>query len=56
MSRKIYLCLLLTTLIVQQGYKAKTQLQRLSEGNVVQNTPVLKKVIKRKIKIKGNVP
>ena len=48
MSRKIYLCLLLTTQIVQQGYKTKTQLQRLAEGNVVQNTPVSKKTNEKK--------
>ena len=52
MSRKIYLCLLLTTLIVQQGYKTKTQLQRLAEGNIVQNTPVSKKTNKKKDKSK----
>lgn len=52
MSRKIYLCLLLTTLIVQQGYKTKTQLQRLAEGNVVQNTPPSKKSNKKKDKSK----
>ena len=54
MSRKIYLCLLLTTLIVQQGYKTKTQLQRLAEGNVVQDTPVSKKGNKKKNKNKNN--
>ena len=48
MSRKIYLCLLLTALIVQQGYKTKTQLQRLAEGNIVQNTPISKKSNKTK--------
>ena len=53
MSRKIYLCLLLTALIVQQGYKTKTQLQKFAEGNVVQNTPISKKkAIKRKITLK----
>lgn len=52
MSRKIYLCLLLTTLIVQQGYKTKTQLQRLAEGNVVQDTQVSKKSNKKKDKSK----
>ena len=52
MSRKIYLCLLLTTLIVQQGYKTKTQLQRLAEGNVLQDTPVSKKTNKKKDKSK----
>lgn len=41
--RNIYLCLLLTALIVQQGYKTKTRLQRLSEGDVLQNTPVKEK-------------
>ena len=54
MSRKIYLCLLLTTLIVQQGYKTKTQLQRLAEGNVVQDTPLSKKSNKKKDKSKKN--
>ena len=52
MSRKIYLCLLLTTLIVQQRYKTKTQLQRLAEGNVVQDTSVSKKTNKKKYKSK----
>ena len=52
MSRKIYLCLLLTALIVQQGYKTKTQLQRLAEGNVVQDTPVSKKSNNKKDKSK----
>ena len=52
MSRKIYLCLLLTTLIVQQGYKTKTQLQRLAEGNVLKTHQYPKKSIKRKITIK----
>ena len=52
MSRKIYLCLLLTTLIVQQGSKSKTQLQRLAEGIVVQNTPISKKSNKKKDKSK----
>lgn len=34
MSRKIYLCLLLTTLIINQGFDTKTKLQKLAEGNV----------------------
>ena len=46
------MCLLLTTLIVQQSYKTKTQLQRLAEGNVVQDTPVYKKSNKKKDKSK----
>ena len=48
MSRKFYSYLLLTTLIVQQGYKTKTQLHRLAEGNVVQYTSVSKKSNKKK--------
>ena len=35
MSRKIYLCLLLTTLIINQGFNTKTKLQKLAEGNVI---------------------
>ena len=50
MSRNIYLCLLLTTLIVQQRYKTKTQLQRLAEGDVVQDTPITKKTNNKKEK------
>ena len=48
MSRNIYLCLLLTSLVVQQGYKTKTALQRLAEGDVTQDTPVKKKSNKKK--------
>ena len=32
MRKNIYLCLLLTTLVIQQGFKTKTQLQKLAEG------------------------
>lgn len=53
MKKNIYLCILLTALIVQEGYKTKTQLQRLSEGNVVQNTPVKKKTNKKANKTKN---
>ena len=52
MSKNIYFCLLLTTIVVQQGYKTKTKLQRLAEGNVVQDTPVKKKSKKKKDKNK----
>ena len=52
MNRNIYLCILLTTLVVQQGYKTKTSLQRLSEGDVVQETPVSKKKKNKKDKNK----
>ena len=54
MRRKIYLCLLLTALILQQGYKTKTQLQRLAEGTVVQDTRVSKKSNKKKNNHKNN--
>lgn len=37
MSRKIYLCLLLTALIINQGFNTKTKLQKLAEGNVNPN-------------------
>ena len=52
MNRNIYLCILLTTLVVQQGYKTKTSLQRLSEGDVVQETPVSKNKKNKKDKNK----
>ena len=52
MSKNIYFCLL-TTIVVQQGYKTKTKLQRLAEGNVVQDTPVKKKSKKKKDKNKN---
>ncbi len=32
MFKNIYLCLLLTSIIVQCGFKTKTQLQQLAEG------------------------
>ena len=34
MVKNILLGLLLTTLVIQQGFKTKTQLQRLSEGYI----------------------
>lgn len=34
MHKNIYICLLLTALVVQQGYKTKTHLQQLAEGNI----------------------
>ena len=34
MHKNINLCILLTSLVVQQGYKTKTLLQQLAEGNV----------------------
>lgn len=55
MTRTIFLCLLLTTLVIQNGFKSKTKLQRLAEGDVVQDTPVQKKSkSKKKNKTKLN--
>ena len=54
MSRNIYLCLLLTALIVQEGYKTKTKLQRLAEGDVVQDTPITKKTNNKEEKSNEN--
>lgn len=51
MHKNIYLCILLTTIVVQQGYKTKTQLQQLAEGNI-KNTP-LKNKNKKKTKDKN---
>ena len=48
MCKNIYLCLILTTLVVQEGFKTKTALQRLAEGDVVQDTPVKNKKRKNK--------
>ena len=44
--------LLLTALIIQQGYKTKTQMQQLSEGNVIQKTGISKKTNKKNNKNK----
>ena len=38
MKRNIILCLLLTTLVVQQGFNTKTKLQQLAEGRIDTNT------------------
>ena len=34
MYKNIYLCLLLTAIVVQTGFKTKTQLQQLAEGKI----------------------
>lgn len=52
MSKNIYLCLLLTALVIQQGYTSKTKMQRLGEGDVTQEKPVVKKTKKDKEKSK----
>ena len=46
MRKNIYLCLLLSALVVQQGFKTKTQLQKLSEGIIDYNTTEPEKTIK----------
>ena len=33
-TKNIYLCILLTTLVIKTGFKTKTQLQQLAEGNI----------------------
>ena len=50
MPRNIYLCLLLTALVIQQAYTSKTKMQRLSEGDVTQEKPVIKKKKQKKTK------
>ena len=52
MYKNIYLCLLLTALVIQQGYGSKTGMQRLGEGDVIQEKPVVKKIKKRQRKTK----
>ncbi len=54
MYKNIYLSLLLTSLVVQQGYKTKTLLQQLAEGNVSlkENKKNKKKKSKKKDKNK----
>ena len=34
MRRNIYLCILLSTLVIQQGFNTKTKLQQLAEGRI----------------------
>ena len=34
MRRNIYLCILLSTLVIQQGFDTKTKLQQLAEGRI----------------------
>ena len=48
MRKNIYLCLLLSALVVQQGFKTKTQLQKLSEGTIDYNTTEPEKTRKSK--------
>ena len=46
----MYLCILLTTLVIQQGFKTKTQLQMLAEGRIEYNPVKAKKNKKSKQK------
>ena len=34
MRKNIYLCILLTAIVVQQGFNTKTKLQQLAEGRI----------------------
>ena len=43
MYKNIYLCLLLTAIVVQCGFKTKTQLQQLAEGKIDFTPPKIKK-------------
>ena len=43
MIKNILLCLLLTSIVVNQGFNTKTQLQRLSEGYVDLEEPKINK-------------
>ena len=46
MRKNMYLCILLTALVIQQGFKTKTQLQMLAEGRI-EYDPVKAKKIKK---------
>ena len=59
-TRHVYLCILLTTITIQNGYKTKTQLQQLAEGNIelkpVKKVKNNKNKDKTKKKNKQNIP
>ena len=52
-SKNIYLCILLTTLCIQQGYNTKTKMQQLAEGNI-ELRPVIEHRRKNKNTINEN--
>lgn len=52
-SKSIYLCILLTTLCIQQGYNTKTKMQQLAEGNI-ELRPVIEHRRKNKTKTNEN--
>ena len=54
MHKNIYLCLLLTALVVQCGFKTKTQLQQLAEGKIELKPPINKKTKKDKKQKENN--
>ena len=45
MTKDILLTLLLTTIVVQMGFKTKTQLQRLNEGYIDFEPPKINKYV-----------
>ena len=47
MYKNIYLCLLLTAIVVQCGFKTKTQLKQLTEGKINFKPPKKFKFIKK---------
>lgn len=48
MYKNIYLCLLLTSIVVQTGFKTKTQLQQLAEGKIELQPPKSKNTKNKK--------
>ena len=54
MYKNIYLCLLLTALVIQCGFKTKTQLQQLAEGKIELKPPKNKKTKKDKKQKENN--
>ena len=55
MHKNIYLCLLLTALVVQNGYNTKTKLQQLAEGIIDGRPPKNKNKTKNKENLKNKV-
>lgn len=53
-SKNIYLCILLTTLCIQQGFNTKTKMQQLAEGNIEQRPPIQHRRKNKKTKNENN--
>ena len=51
MRRNIYLCILLSTQVIQQGFDTKTKLQQLAEGRI-DHEPIKSRKSKKKTKEK----